>query len=137
MKLGDAGDFFFTAKMNSCAVHIGGTPNAPTVVHSNANVPETPEPPKDMKAEQKRVMDYMNVFYPEIQKGYASKGVLSGTITDLSPNFYMKAGGAFGFVFGIKQPDKKWVFYYTMNTRKGGKDTWYTDQLWPKRNDPK
>lgn len=134
-------EFIFTARLNGCAVIVGGDARWPVMAHVNAPNPPAPVavgPGVNQKQaeEQTRAnqMNYYKDFYLETAKTFKERGIIKQepVIVNFSPTLYMAHGGAFGFVFGLKR-EGSWKFYYTM-TYKGA---FYSNEMWPRLTEPK
>ena len=125
--LGAEASIFTTAHMSSCALYIGGTPQAPTVIHANVgnNASIT-------GLNKQADTDNYTKMYNNLLQALVTDGTLAGnsTATPIAmhdPGVYMTGSraGYTAVVGGLT--GGSWAFYYNVNNGKTG----FTGQLWP------
>ena len=126
--LGSGANFFTTAHMSSCALLIGGTPAAPTVIHANCGNSKRID---DSAAKSLQIDNYTSL-YNNLLQALVTDGILPGNssatpIAMHDPGVYMTGAKAgYTAVIGVRT-GANWSFFYNVNNGLTG----FTGQLWP------
>lgn len=125
--LGADAQFFTTAHMSSCALLIGGTPAAPTVIHANCG--NSPRIGTKLSAN----IDSYTSLYNNLLQALVTGGQLppnspgATPIAMHDPGLYM-TGSKAGYTAVIgRRSGGSWSFFYNVNNGVTG----FTGQLWP------
>ena len=113
--LGQRHDYFFTAKLNGCAVMISGGLCNPTVVHANASA-VIPVPPDFSAQSTNNLISAYQGAYGLISQALVARGDLDPTVLAVfQPGTSGYVGDA--AVFGVRSASQ-WAFYAVIGSTK-------------------
>jgi hypothetical protein len=113
--LGQAHDYFFTAKLNGCAIMVSGGVCNPTVVHANASA-VIPVPPDFSASSTQSLITSYHGAYAAISGALVQRGDLDPTVLKVfEPGVSGYVGDA--AVFGIRTA-ASWAFYAVIGSTK-------------------
>jgi hypothetical protein len=133
MTLDQSAEWFITARMNGCCTMIGGTRKAPKVVHANLNdqLPVVKHGDSFEKTRTDQLLAYTQA-YAATRAALVTKGLFADdTVQMFDPAFYMgQQRGGRGVVFGLKDGQNDWTFYYQLDLSLRVPWRWFGQKGW-------